>query len=400
MKIAGIIAEYNPFHSGHALHISVTRAKVGADAAVVCVMSGSFVQRGEPAILSKRARAEMALSSGADLVLENPTPWATASAERFAAGGVGVLCALNLPAVLSFGSECGDLDALKKCADLLSAPAMREAVSAAMKAGVSYASAREAALSAVYREGAELLRGPNNILGIEYLKAIASLKADKIEPLTFARIATEHDGAQSGSLAPASRLRELIRAGDDVSAFMPESAFSVLRREIEAGLAPADILRIESAILYRLRTMTDAEYSSLPDATEGLWRRLRDAGAREATLEDVKAAVKTKRYALSRIRRMTVSSVLGITAEMQSGLPPYIRVLGLNERGREVLRLARHTAKLPIITKPAAAKLLSPEARAIFNADVRASDLFRLSLPEPSNRKGGTEWLEGPVIVK
>ena len=399
MKIAGIISEYNPFHSGHTLHILKTRERCGEDTAVVCVMSGSFVQRGEPAILSKRARAEMALCSGADLVLENPTVWAVSSAERFAAGGVTVLQGLNLPIVLSFGSECGDIERLQKSADLLCTDAVREGVKLAMKAGISYAAAREKALSAVYREGAELLRGPNNILGVEYLKAICALGADKIEPFTFQRIATEHDGAESGGLAPASRLRELMREGGDVSPYMPEAAHDILSRELEAGLAPADTKNIEAAILYRLRTMGEEEYAALPDASEGLWRRLMAAGRREASLDNVLSSVKSKRYALSRIRRMVTAAALGITAEAQRGLPPYIRVLGCNERGREVLRLARKAAKLPLITKPAAAKLLSPEARAVFDIDVRAADLFRLALPDPENRLGGTEWTEGAVIV-
>ena len=399
MKIAGIIAEYNPFHSGHALHIEKTREKCGEDTAVVCVMSGSFVQRGEPAILSKRARAEMALVSGADLVLENPTVWAVSSAERFAAGGVAVLQALNLPIVLSFGSECGDIEKLQKSADLLGLDAVREGVKLAMKAGISYAAAREKALAAVYREGAELLRGPNNILGVEYLKAISALGAEKIEPFTFQRIATEHDGAESGSLAPASRLRELMREGRDVSPYIPEAAHAILSRELEAGLAPANINNIEAAILYRLRTMGEEEFAALPDASEGLWRRLMAAGRREASLDAVLSSVKSKRYALSRIRRMVAAAALGISAEDQRGLPPYIRVLGCNERGREVLRLARTAAKKPLITKPAAAKLLEPEAREIFDIDVRATDLFRLALNDPENRLGGTEWTYGPVIM-
>ncbi|MBQ1730086.1 MAG: nucleotidyltransferase family protein, partial [Oscillospiraceae bacterium] len=139
--------------------------------------------------------------------------------------------------------------------------------------------------------------------------------------------------------------------------------------------------------------------AALPDASEGLWRRLMAAGRREASLDNVLSSVKSKRYALSRIRRMVTAAALGITAEAQRGLPPYIRVLGCNERGRKVLRLARTAAKLPIITKPATAKLLDPEAREIFDIDVRATDLFRLALNDPENRLGGTEWTYGPVIM-
>lgn len=397
MKIAGIISEYNPFHSGHALHIAKTREFTG-DAPVVCVMSGAFVQRGEPAILRKHARAEMALRCGADLVLENPTPWATASAERFALGGVAVLDALGLPAYLSFASECGRIEPLRRAAEAEKAEGTLTDIKSALASGVSFASARDAVVSRLTGDS-ELLKKPNNLLGVEYLKAIAALGSD-IEPVTFLREGAEHDGGVGGGLASASHLRELMQRGGDVSAFVPEAAMPVLMRELEAGRAPICREALEYAVMYRLRTMTAGEYASLPDSGEGLWRRLMEAGRTEPTVEAVLAAVKTKRYALSRIRRMVTAALLGVTGEMQRALPPYIRVLGMTERGMEVLHEAKKTAKLPIITKPAAGKLLlTGEAKIIFETDERAADIAALASPDTEMRRGREDMTTSAVVI-
>ena len=396
MVISGIICEYNPFHLGHEAHIAATRERLGAEAAVICVMSGNFVQRGEPAIVSKHARAEMALCCGADLVLENPAPWALGSAERFALGGVGVLAALGLPVTLSFGSECGDIEALRRTADILCGEGVLNEAKLGLKAGISFAAAREAAVRALSPEAAELLRRPNNILAVEYLKAIRALGAENIEAVTVRRVLTEHDGAESGGLAPASRLREILREGGSIGEFVPEAAMEILRREISSGAAPGDPKAIETAALWRLRTMTEAEWAALPDATEGLWRRMAEAGKTAASLEEFYSEVKTKRYALSRLRRMTAAAMLGITAEMQAAQPPYIRVLGANEKGRSLLHEAKKQAEKPIITKPAAIKLLPPEAQKVFETEARATDLFALTTP--ASRQGAKEWQTSPVM--
>lgn len=395
MQIAGVVCEYNPFHRGHALHLAETRARVG-DLPVVAVMSGAFVQRGEPALLAKHARAEMALRGGADLVLELPTAWALASAERFALGGVAVLAGLGLPAVLSFGSERGELTPLARAAE--ADLASRARIKALLREGYPYAKARELAVAERLGPEAALLREPNNLLGVEYCKAIHTLGCP-ITPLTVPRQGTAHDGAPVDALAPASAIRALLRAGEEAAPYLPPESLALIRREQTAGRAPVDPTALETALLACLRTLTDEDYVNLPDSGEGLWRRLAEAGRREPSLEAVLNAVKTKRYAHSRLRRMLAAALLGIRAEDQQGLPPYIRVLGHNARGRAVLHAARKTARLPLITKPAAARSLSPEAARLFALDVRAASLQALAYPDPAARWGQEDWRTDPIVV-
>ena len=396
MNIGAIICEYNPFHEGHRLHIDRTRQALGEDCAIVCLMSGSFVQRGEPAIYSKHGRAAMALESGADLVLELPAPWSMASAERFAAGAVSILKSLGLPMTLSFGSECGDVDRLRAVAEALDSPAAAAAVSAQLAAGVSYAAARESALRLIMGAEADLLRGPNNILAVEYLKSIRRLDAGAISAMTIPRQGAGHDGPEEGNTASASRLRELIKAGQPVAAFVPASAVRIMEEERARGLGPIFPEGLESAALYRLRTMTEEEYAALPDATEGLWRRLMEAGRSQSSLDAVLAAVKTKRYAMSRLRRMVMAALIGLTAAEQLSPPPYIRVLGANARGVAVLRRAGDVTEKPIITKPAAVRKLEPQARAVFLREAMATDIRSLAAQPPL--PAGLDWTTSPVI--
>lgn len=398
MKLAGIICEYNPFHLGHMTHIEHTRALAGGDVGIVCAMSGNFVQRGEPAILPKHARAEAAVLCGADLVIEIPTVWAAASAERFAMGGVAVLAALGLPMALSFGSECGDLDALTRAAVAVDADEVQAAAKVLMREGISYAAARERAVGSILGKEAALLREPNNILGIEYIKAINRLGASHLTPMTFRRTLTAHDGEENGGLAPASLLRERLRAHEDVTACLPAASADILKRELEAGRAPADIRLIEPAILCRLRTMTAEDYARLPDASEGLDTRLMNAGRAARSYAEVLEKAKTKRYAMSRLRRMVLAAALGITADRQKAAPSYIRVLAMNARGREILRDAAEAASLPILTKPAAARLLGADVRRDFEREAMFTDIYSLCFPSASAREGGLEWKISPII--
>lgn len=396
MPYAGIICEYNPFHLGHREHIRKTRELVGEDTGIICVMSGNFAQRGEPAVMEKHPRARAALLGGADLVLEIPAVWSAASAERFSEAGVYILASLGVPAALSFGSECGDAEVIRRLAEGLMSPEAQSLTAQSLKSGVSYAAARQMAANELFGDEAELLKSPNNILGVEYVKAIIKHGFDHITPLTFKRIATEHDGTAAQGLAPASLIRELLYDGGDPSEYMPKSALDIYNRQVRAGKAPVRMEKAEEAILYRLRTMTDEEFSLLPDASEGLDNRLALAGRSAVSYNEVLERTKTKRYAMSRIRRMVLCALLGITAEMQKGLPPYIRVLGFNSRGREILHEIKKTAALPIITKPASARRLGDEARSIFELEAKATDIYSLMYPKIS--AGGGEWTVNPVI--
>ncbi len=379
MLVAGIVSEYNPFHLGHAAHISQTR--LAGATHVVAVMSGNFVQRGEPAVLSKWARARQALENGADLVIELPLPWALSGAERFAYGSVALLDALGAD-LLSFGSECGNAAELERAARALGSPALREALRSGLKDGSTFAKARQSAIHSLCDEKtALLLREPNNILGIEYIKALHKL-GSKMTPFTIQRIGAAHDAPQAESgIASASMIRSLIQSGGDFAAHMPKAAADILKAEISSGRAPADILRIERAILAKLRTMSREEFGSLPDVSEGLENRIYAAVRKASTLEELYDSVKTKRYTHARIRRIILSAFLGLNSSLSDGVPPYLRVIGFNSRGLEILHSAKMTTKLPIITNSSDILSLDSKARNMIELEGRSADLFALCMP-------------------
>lgn len=397
MLKTGVICEYNPFHLGHLHQLRQARRAAGEECALVCVMGGNFVQRGEPAVFNMHARAEMALRCGADLVVELPLPWAVSSAEGFAQGGVALLEALGADAV-SFGCECPEVERLENLARALLSGEAQELLRRHLSAGVSYAAARERAAGELCGEDAALLRGPNNILAVEYLKAMA-LRGSKMRPIAVPRFGPEHDGEERDGLASASGIRKLLMEGGDVSPLVPEAAFAVIKREIAQGRGPVSAQGMEGAMMYRLRTMTEGEFEALPDAGEGLWRRFMRCARTEPTLAEVLMAAKTKRYALSRLRRMALWAYLGLTAADREGDPPYIRVLALGERGREVLREAKAASPLPIVTKPASARDLTGRAGELFEKNARAGDLYALLYPGEEQRRGGAEWMASPVVL-
>lgn len=403
MKTVGIVAEYNPFHLGHEYHIKKTREMLGEECAVICAMSGDFVQRGEAAMYSKFARAEAAVSAGVDLVVELPTPWALSSAEGFARGGVALLAACGAE-YLSFGSESGELASLKTLADALCDDELNASVRELLNANanLSYAVARQLAVESRLGALAALLEKPNNILAVEYLKAINMLSLN-ITPLTVCRAGAGHDvqNDEDSALPSAMDIRRRILRGDDVVRFIPPAAYAVYSAERDKGRTRADEDAMELAILSRLRMLPREAFLALPDADGGAGERLYAAARSEPTLDAVLSAAKTKRYALSRLRRMCMCAALGITADMSLGTPPYIRVLAATERGCAVLRtLKDRKAGIPAITKPASVSALDDNCRRVFAVGVSAHDLFALSFRAKQERKGGEDWRISPKIVK
>ncbi len=398
MKIAGIVAEYNPFHNGHESHIAETRARLGEDTGIVCCMSGDFVQRGEAAQWSKFARAECAVRCGADVVFELPLPWALSSAEGFARGSVGLLDSLGVVDYLSFGSECGSVEPLERIAEALLRPdvnaRIREECSAS---GDSYAVARQRVLEDVVGEEAALIASPNNILGVEYVKAIYD-QGSRILPLAIERRGAQHDRAATGHIRSASEIRTLTAAGKATSSFMPREARAVLERERAQGRGPVLMHNLEGALLSRLRMLSLEDFAALPDASEGLENRLL-AATEEPTLDGVLAAAKSKRYALARLRRMCMCACTGVKDGMNEGTPPYARLLAASARGREILRLIEGRSRVPVITKSAAGRKLPHEARECFELTAAAHDLFVLGCTAEAERRGGADWRATPVIL-
>jgi len=375
MKIAGIIAEYNPFHNGHSYLAKQTR-DFGATH-IVAVMSGSFVQRGEPAIFSKWQRTEAALKNGVDLILELPVPYALSSAERFAAGGVSTLSATGCVDLLSFGSESGDITALQKAAEACTVAEKSEHLSQLLKEGMSYPTAREKAVAALTDpETAALLSSPNNTLGIEYLKALSHTQVP-ITPITIGRKGSAHDGTPSGKYASASWLRQALFLGKAVSSYVPYG--------IESQSEVSDGAKLETAVLYRLRGMSVEDFACLPDVTEGLENRLYAAAQEAVSIENFLFRVKTKRYPLARLRRILWCGMIGIQKEDVVAPPAYLRILGFNEQGKEILQRMKHTASLPLVSSFTELRASSPRFAAL---EKSATDLQGLAVspPTPCNR--------------
>ena len=399
MRTAGIISEYNPFHRGHAWQIGELRRRLGAETAVVCAMSGSFVQRGDFAVMRTHARAEAAVRGGADLVLELPLPWAIASAEGFAAGGVGVLAATGAVDTLVFGSECGDTETLKAVAAALESESFAAYLRQGLQEGVSFAAAREAAARKLLGEKAAVLAQPNDILGVEYCKAIAR-QAAALMPLALPRRGVGHDdGGAAEGFASASRIRELLINGGSADEFLTPESAAICARECAAGRAPVTMANAERAILSRLRTLTEADLAPFDGGGEGLYHRFYDAVQRETTIDGILAAAKSKRYAYARLRRLLLAVYLGVTPEDIPQRVPYLRVLACNARGRELLRCMKTTAAAPILTKSAQVRRLDAGAQRLFALTARAEEQYTLAYPSLAAARPGSAWTTDPVIL-
>ncbi len=398
MKVAGIVAEYNPFHTGHAHQIAATRAQLGQNCAVVAVMSGNWVQQADCAVADKWVRTRLALMGGADLVLELPTVWAVSSAESFARGAVSILHACGVADAISFGSECGDADKLCRVAACLDSEAYRAALAPLLDRGENFAVCRQKAVTQLLGKGlGGLLSGANNNLGVEYIRALNALDSG-IRPMTVLRQGAGHNQVTNETeFRSATQLRGELTDGKwgEVADYLPRGGLGVLK-----GADRPDFLRAERAILARLRTMTAEDWALLPDSAvaEGLPQRLERAGRTCIDLADFFEKAKTKRFTHARLRRLVLWAYLGLTAADVPETPPYIRVLGFSERGREVLAQMRKQATLPVITKPAHAKRLDEEGRRLFELECRCTDLYDLCLDSVPNPR--REWLCGPVCTE
>ena len=384
LETAVIIAEYNPFHNGH--KYLADKARELGFTHIAAVMSGSFTQRGEAALLSKFDRARAALLSGVDLVAELPVTCAVSSAERFARGGVYIADSLGADALL-FGSECGDLKQLLLTVDLLNDEKTDRLIKENLTKGMTYAAARHSALKDA--AGGDVPSDPNDNLGIEYISAIKKLHSN-LTPIAVKREGAGHDSPVSlGNSCSASYIRESVLKGNiqKIKPFMPELSFEILEKSAAEGKI-ADFKRLHTALLYKLRTMEVEDFARLPDISEGLENRLFSAARTAADYNDFLFSVKSKRYTLSRIRRIAVNALLGITKSDYQITPDYIRILGLNDRGAEILKSP--AVKLPVVTKPTLLK-----NNPLFKIEARAADIFGLAFKNP--QKCGTDFTNGII---
>lgn len=359
-KVLGIICEYNPFHNGHLYHLEQSKKITGSNY-VVAIMSGNFTQRGDPAIIDKWSRAEMALKCGVDLVLELPALYSTSSAENFAYGAVRILDSLKIIDYICFGSETSNLETLSKVSDVLykEPKKYKTILSDELDKGISFPKARENALLKYLnnpKKYTNILSSPNNILGVEYIKSLKKLKS-KISPIVIERSESRHNDLDySGNIASATAIRNIIKNGDFdiVKKLLPKESYSILVNNIKQGHFISDLSVFEKQIIYNLRKMDITEISNLPDVSEGLEFALKNAANSCNTLNEFLNIISSKRYTNTRIQRILLYSLLGITKkdmELSKKIVPYIRVLATNKRGKFLIsEILKANPKLEIVT--------------------------------------------------
>ncbi len=413
MRTTGIIAEYNPFHRGHAYHAAQARSRSDADT-IIAVMSGHITQRGEITIFDKWSRAHAAVLSGVDLVLELPSVFAVRSAQYFAAGGVRLLHSLGIVDHLAFGAEEAEISALNIAATAFESAAVIDQLKLSLNDGKTYAAALAHALVTGGHASAGFIVSPNNILGVEYVRALKKY-APEISPLPIKRIGNHyHSTDMSGELSSATAIRLAFRqAGEqycDVLRALPDATAQMTTTLLASGQAPADPVRLDAVILSLIRRMTDIQLQALPELSEGLENRLRRSANQTGTVAELLLQLKSKRYPYSRLQRILAHLLLGtdpaqLAAFDETG-PLYARVLAMNNRGRLALKSISRHACIPVVTKTTAhlnsrtyhSGIFTP-LQSMLAYDIAATDLFSLCLPDPANRKGGLDFCRSAVHI-
>ncbi|MCJ8010555.1 nucleotidyltransferase [Paenibacillus sp. KQZ6P-2] len=408
MSAVGLIVEYNPLHNGHVHHYTRAKEISGAEYSVA-ILSGPFLQRGEPGIVSKFARAEMALAMGADLVIELPAAYATQPAEWFAYGGVALLHATGVVDSLCFGTESGTLDLLLPLSHTLAeeSPELQERISFHLREGMNYPAAysRAAAAAAGFpgeeSEVLQVLQKPNHTLGLHYLIALNRLKSP-IRPFTIPRIhAGYHDEMPAHSaVASATAVRRMLLTQDLSAAapYLPESTLSILSREFREGRGPVTWDSFRGVLMHLLLTSSPQDLASLHEVTEGLEHRLQRLiyTLKEPKVDELLQALKTKRYTHTKLQRMLAHILLRHTkAQMSPSAlahgPGYLRVLGFSRGGQMLLKKMKKTASLPVIVKPSSFE--HPQ----LELDLRASAAYANAFPSPEMHSIFRDYLEAPI---
>lgn len=390
MKTVGLITEYNPFHNGHAYHIEKAKMLTGADRVIV-VMSGDFVQRGAPAVMPKHLRAESALLSGASLIIELPVCFATGSAEYFAQGSISLLNQLGCIDSICFGSECGDLHLLKEIAQILANEPIeyQTALKQALKEGASFPAARQEALNIYSDKYSEILASPNNILGIEYLKALAKIHS-KMEPFTIKRIgAGYHDMDINGQFSSATAIRSDIYQLADVNSSseslplthiqtqVPSSCHELMKKNYQTRY-PVKADDFSLLLKAKLLSETAGSLSHYLDMSPELANRILRLRNDYLSFEQFCDLLKTKELTRSRISRSFIHVLLGITNDWLTAMKapaPYARILGFRRDHADLLGILKRTSDIPLITSPARA-VLADTAYQMLELDIYASDLY------------------------
>ena len=391
MKVAAIIAEYNPFHKGHLYQLNKVREILGEDTAIVAIMSGNFTQRGEVAVVDKTVRARAAVDSGVNLVLEIPFPHSMSSAEFYAKAGVHIANSLGVVDYLVFGSECGDIEMLSRVAKNTSSPEFVSAVTElCSKDGrdIGYPAACQKAYAELYGDAdVDVLLTPNNILAIEYVKAIQDL-GSSIVPVTIKREGAGYNDSidEKCEYQSASAIREIMR-NDFISAldYIPEFTKDAFSSAHTNGKMPTDEGRLDAAVISFFRLNSPEAPEDIHDATGGLYNRLQDASSDVLTIFALIKNSETKKYTNARIRRAVWYSYFGVTSSEVRTLPGYTQILALDGTGRKLLKVIKKVTDFPVITKPSDYSCLSEVAKSQKEKCQRADGVFMLTEPVPSS---------------
>lgn len=395
-KVLGIVAEYNPFHNGHLYHLEKSKKDTGSNY-TVAIMSGNFTQRGSTSLMDKWSKAQAALSNGIDLVLELPVLYATSSAENFAEGAIKILDSLNVVDYISFGAETADIEILDKCADVLyqEPKQYKTLLSHELSKGISFPKARENALMLYLndiRKFANVLSSPNNVLAIEYLKALKKLKSN-LTPYSIPRYEVGyHDVNYTENTASSTAIRNMIKNNgfNALANLMPAPSYSILMQNIKAGHIVPDISVFEKEIIYTLRKMKTSEIANLPDVSEGLEFAIKNAANSCNTFTEFMNIIKSKRYTNTRLQRILIYALLGITKKdiaMSKKVQPYVRVLGLNKRGKFLIsEIVKANPKLDIITsvKRFTEDNSNKSLQIMLDKDIWATNVFTIGYEEDS----------------
>ena len=389
-RVLGIIAEYNPFHNGHLYHIAKTKQETNAQY-IIAVISGNFVQRGNTSLINKWTKARMALLNGVDLVIELPTVYSISSAENFAEGAIKIFNSLGIVDTLSFGMETSDISTLNNIANVLYSEPKEYITMLAheLKKGNSFPKARENALMMYLNDikrYANVLSGANNILGIEYLKAMKKTKST-ITPIGIKREKVlYHDKYIVDEFASATAIRKMLMTKElnDIRKVMPRNSYLLLGEELKKGHYVIDLSRFEKEIIYQLRKMTVEEIAKLPDVTEGLENSIKNAADSCNTIEELINMVKTKRFTQTRIQRILLYALLEIDKkqmETSRKITPYVRVLGFNNKGKELISEMMHlNPKLNVVTsvKKYIDTVANKNLREMLEKDILATNIYTL----------------------
>lgn len=414
MKALGIIAEYNPFHNGHAWHVQQAR-NLSDCQGVIAVMSGQFLQRGEPASFDKWRRAKMAVLGGVDLVIELPSAFAVRSAQYFAEGGIRLLDALGIVSHLSFGAECDNIHSLQLAANSASDEKTINQLVCNMKQGDTYARAFSRSVSDATGLGHKILSSPNNILAIEYLRAIRKF-APHIVPIVIKRRSSDyHDTDIKNQFASATAIRRALEDAGCVNELLthaiPISTAKILEEALAHGHGPVQLESFASPLLYLLRTLPVNELEQIPGVSEGLHFKAAANALKASAISDLLGRLKSKRYTATRLQRMFIHILLGTRRKdmdiwVNSG-PLYARILAFNDCGRDMLKEIRKKTALTVVTKTSAIlnsrKLQNRDMTPLekmLALDIKASDIYALAIPNPCLRFGGWDFLNSPEYVQ